>query len=98
MIAPLRFGVWIDGRTYNHSKVSVFEPQDVFDKIKNALRTLKTSSTKYDIAYNTLSCTILIFSLVKTSLWDKTQGCRLPGNFSGALGKKGGERDEKSKL
>ena len=31
------FTLRIDGRTYNHSKISVFEPQDVFDKIKNEL-------------------------------------------------------------
>ena len=31
------FTIWIDGRTYNHAKVSVFEPQDVFDKFKNEL-------------------------------------------------------------
>ena len=29
--------LWIDGRTYNHAKVAIFEPQDVFDKIKNEL-------------------------------------------------------------
>ena len=31
------FTLWIDGRTYNQSKVSVFEPENVFDKIKNEL-------------------------------------------------------------
>ena len=31
------FTPWIDGWIYNHSKISVFEPQDVFDKIKNEL-------------------------------------------------------------
>ena len=78
------FTFCIDGRTYNHSKVSVFGPQEVFEKIKNALCTLKTSSTKYDIACNTFSRTLLIVSLVKKSLWNKIQGCQLPGKFFGA--------------
>ena len=31
------FTLWIDGRVYNRSTVSVFEPEDIFDKIKNEL-------------------------------------------------------------
>ena len=35
------FTLWIDGRTYNRSTVSVFEPEDIFDKIKNELAPFK---------------------------------------------------------
>ena len=91
MIVPLRFGLMVAPKTI----LGFPEPQDVLDKIQNALRTLKISSTKYDIACNTLCRTTIIFSLVKISLWDKTQGCWRPGNIFGVSRKKG-EQDEKS--
>jgi len=31
------FTLWIDGRSYTQAQVSVFNPEDVFDKIKNEL-------------------------------------------------------------
>ena len=31
------FTLWIDGENYNHSKVSVFEPEDALDKLKNEI-------------------------------------------------------------
>ena len=37
MLYDCPFTLWIDGRTYNRSTVSVFEPEDIFDKIKNEL-------------------------------------------------------------
>ena len=37
MLYDCPFTLWIDGRAYNRSTVSVFEPEDIFDKIKNEL-------------------------------------------------------------
>ena len=31
------FTLWIDGRSYTQAQVSVFNPEDLFDKIKNEL-------------------------------------------------------------
>ena len=31
------FTLWIDGRSYTEAQVSVFKPEDLFDKIKNEL-------------------------------------------------------------
>ena len=65
-----------------------------FTKLKmNSLHTLKTFSTKYNIACNTLILMKIMFSLLKKCLWDKSQGCRLPGKFFGAP-KKEGEGNE----
>ena len=91
MIAPLRFGLMAIRTTI--PRFPSLNLKTYLTKLEmNPLHTLKTFSTKYDIACNTLIRRTIIFLLLKKYLWDKSQGCRLPGKFFGTPKKGGGTK------
>ena len=95
--------LWIDGRSYTQTKVSVFNPEDVSTKSRmNFFRILKTSYIKHDMKtrqYVLAVCKNKKRKItVKCYLWGKLWLLTAGKIFRGSGKKRGGKRDEKSKF